>query len=343
MTRFSVEQRAIIRYLHNRGVTAYAIAADPAIHSSTRSVSRHIQTFQGRPDLEDEPRSGRPLVFDERTQRRLRRLIESGQYDNAEELLADRHLLRLPDTSVDTIRRALRRSGLVARKKLRRPRLTDEHRLRRLEWAHAHEGWTVDDWHRVLWSDEAKMSRTNGAVSEWVWRVPDTTNIEERCVIATVQGGGGHVFVWGCMTAEGVGSLFLIEGRLNAERYKAIMRDRMRGSMIRFFGNERAGIFQHDNDRKHTSHLVQNYLRRRRITVLPWPSQSPDMNPIEHLWADVKRRLRAREPFANLNAVWEALQGVWNETDADLCRRLVDSMPERVQAVIAARGGHTRF
>lgn len=101
-------------------------------------------------------------------------------------------------------------------------------------------------------------------------------------------------------------------------------------------------IFQHDNDPKHTSKVVQRYLKTKGVNVLPWPAQSPDLNPIENLWAILDTRLKHRkcnnedELFGVLKAGWEAL-------DPQILKNLVDSMSRRCQAVIDAKGMPTKY
>ena len=81
-----------------------------------------------------------------------------------------------------------------------------------------------------------------------------------------------------------------------------------------------------------------------RIKVLVWPPQSPDMNPIENLWRTIKIRL-AMNPskIKNKDDMWAKFEVIWNEVSKEDCRKLIDSMPERVQALLRARGGHTRY
>jgi hypothetical protein len=89
---------------------------------------------------------------------------------------------------------------------------------------------------------------------------------------------------------------------------------------------------------------VQEWLRQQKFDVLEWPSQSPDLNPIEHLWAIIKRRLNEydRAPTGMIE-LWERIQEQWNKITPDECLRLIDSMPRRVQAVLKAKGGWTDY
>jgi len=103
-------------------------------------------------------------------------------------------------------------------------------------------------------------------------------------------------------------------------------------------------IFQHDNDPKHTAKLTKEWFVNNGVTVLDWPSQSPDLNPIEHLWNEIDRRLRKLpSPISSKTNLWEQIQTVWNEIPQDFCAKLITSMPERVQDVIKARGFNTRW
>jgi len=96
-------------------------------------------------------------------------------------------------------------------------------------------------------------------------------------------------------------------------------------------------ILQHDNDPKHTSRAACTWLEAHHVATLAWPSQSPDLNPIEHFWAILKRRVREGAPLGSVDELWERLEHTWWAVEPSLCLRLVKSMPARIDAVIRAK------
>src|SRR5262249_57520321 len=101
---------------------------------------------------------------------------------------------------------------------------------------------------------------------------------------------------------------------------------------------------QQDNEPEHRGKRTKECLEDNRIRVLDWPAQSPDLNPMEHLWEEVKRRMGrlSKEPCSK-KELWDRLQDVWNNIEPSVCTKLIDSMPARVQAVLDAKGWYTRY
>uniref|UniRef100_A0AAR2L4R7 Tc1-like transposase DDE domain-containing protein n=1 Tax=Pygocentrus nattereri TaxID=42514 RepID=A0AAR2L4R7_PYGNA len=101
-------------------------------------------------------------------------------------------------------------------------------------------------------------------------------------------------------------------------------------------------IFQHDNDPKHTSKSTKECLHRNKIKTLEWPSQSPDLNPIEHLWGDLKRAVHRRCP-RNLSDLEGFCKEEWANIATSRCATLIGSYPKRLSAVIKAKGAATKY
>ena len=95
---------------------------------------------------------------------------------------------------------------------------------------------------------------------------------------------------------------------------------------------------------KHTSQHAYNWFMDQTFNVLDWPAQSPDLNPIEHLWNHVKKQLlkRPRRP-TGVHDLWDCLVEEWERIPVEVCRKLIESMPRRIEAVIKAKGGNTKY
>ena len=150
--------------------------------------------------------------------------------------------------------------------------------------------------------------------------------------------------VWGCMTWEGVGYAAKIDGRMDGDLYLQILKDELLNSLQYYDLNPSDIIFQQDNDPKHTCKKVKEWLEEQDFETMLWPAQSPDLNPIEHLWVYLKRRLAEYEhPPNGILQLWKRIQEVWKGIPVEECQKLIESMPRRVQAVVKAKGGYTKY
>ncbi len=189
-----------------------------------------------------------------------------------------------------------------------------------------------------MWSDETKINLFGSDGVKHVLRQPGE-EYKDKCVLPTVKHGGGSVMVWGCMSAAGTGELQFIEGTMNANIYCDILKKSMIPSLQRL--GHRA-VFQHDNDPKHTSKTTTALLKKLRVKVMDWPSMSPDLNPIEHLWGIFKRKVEERK-VSNIHQLRDVVMEEWKRTPVATCAALVNSMPKRVKAVLENNGGHTKY
>lgn len=164
------------------------------------------------------------------------------------------------------------------------------------------------------------------------------------CVVPTVKHGGGSIMVWGCMAASGVGKMFICEGRMNSEKYINVLENVLMPSLTRMFGDTNLDDvkFQQDNAPCHKSAMTMGWFKDNMVPVLDWPAQSPDLNPIEHLWGILKRKVREHS-ITSKRVLKNALLDEWNAITADECKKLVNSMPQRIAAVIKAKGGPTKY
>lgn len=150
--------------------------------------------------------------------------------------------------------------------------------------------------------------------------------------------------VWGCMAASGIGEMFVCEGRLNSTAYINVLKEALLPSFAAVFGDTNMdGVkFQQDNAPCHKSGQTMKWFKDNDIETLNWPPQSPDLNPIEHLWGILKHNIR-KYSITSKDMLRRRLKEEWNNISTKECQTLVNSMPKRVAAVIKAKGGPTKY
>ena len=156
----------------------------------------------------------------------------------------------------------------------------------------------------------------------------------------SVKHGRGNVMVWGCFGGGKVGDLYRVKGILKKEGYQYILQRHAIPCGRCLIGAN--FLLQQDNDPKHSSKLCNNYVGKKQsagiLSIMEWPAQSPDLNPIELLWEQLDCMVRKKCPSSQSN-LWEVLQEAWGEISSDYLKKLKTRMPKVCKAVIAANGG----
>ncbi|KAK3559140.1 hypothetical protein QTP86_005021 [Hemibagrus guttatus] len=239
-----------------------------------------------------------------------------------------------------TIRKRLGKNGLRGRVPRQKPLLSKMNIKPRLSFARKHLDDPQNFWENTLWTDETKIELFGRSVSHYVWRKSNTV-FQKKNITPTVKYGGGSVMVWGCSAASGPGRLAVINGSMNSAVYQKILKENVRPSVCDL-KLKRTWVLQQDNDPKNTSKSTSEWLKKNKMKTLEWPSQSPDLNPIEMLWHDLKKVVHARKP-SNVAELQQFCKDEWAKIPPQRCNRLIASYGKRLIAVVAAKGGPTSY
>ena len=252
-------------------------------------------------------------------------------------MIADKLGIRV---SAGTIRNALKALEFDSCIAARKPLLSTVHKQRRLDKALEWSRWPFRTFKKVMYSDESRFNLHVSDGKVRVWRQRGTRLDEANCV-TTVKGNGGGIMVWGCISYNGVGALALVEGNMDSIAYTQLMATHLHESASEL-GLDDDFIFQQDNATCHVSKYSREFFRENNVELLDWPAQSPDMNPIEHVWSYISIRL-AEKDIKNKKQLWEEIREIWNTIPLSYIRSLYDSIPRRCAAVIRAKGSWTKY
>ncbi len=237
--------------------------------------------------------------------------------------------------------RTLKQMGYSSRRPQQVPLLSAKNRKRRLQFAQAHQNWTTEDWKNVVWSDESRflLRHSDGRVR--IWR-REHESMDPSCLVSTVQAGyGGGVMVWGIFSWLTLGRLVPIEHRLNATAYLSIVADHVHPFMTTVYPSS-DGYFQQDNAPCHKAQIISDWFLEHdnEFTLLKWPPQSPDLNPIENLWDVVERKICIMDvQLTNLQQLRDAIVSIWTKISEECFQHLIESMPRRNKADLKAKRG----
>lgn len=337
MPRLSEPERNQAIGMLRAGMTAREVARRFNVHECT--VCRLHTRFRQTHVVSDRPRSGRPRVTTAEQDRHIR-LTHLRNRQLPATLTAEQtpgtHNNRISD---QTVRRRLREAHLHARRPYFGMILTPDRRRRRREWARTHQNWNLRRWATILFSDESRFCLSHADGRARVWRRAGE-RYADAAVIQRDRWGGPSVMVWAGVSAVHRTDLIPVAGNLTGVRY----RDEILRPVVVPLIQRHGLTFQQDNARPHTARVCTDFLAQQNIDVLPWPAFSPDLSPIEHLWDNLDRRVRRRQPPpGTVQQLLQALQEEWAAIPQPQIRTLINSMRRRITAVLQTHGGHTRY
>ena len=229
-----------------------------------------------------------------------------------------------------------------------KPRLSAENVVKRLVWAQLYKDWTVEDWKKVIWSDESSIWIVVSPRRQWAIRPPGE-RLNRKYVKKTFKSAQVKVMVWACFTGERLGPMIICDdGGVGANEYEDILYD----GLVSLFNDlleppedddtirvadENTFLFMQDNASCYKAHEVLKFLAENHVSIMEWPPQSPDLNSIENLWTDFKTRfhkwftelfIHASKSLETRYRYGEVLQEAWYSQGMEMVERLIEQCSE---------------
>ncbi|GFW84816.1 transposable element Tcb1 transposase [Trichonephila clavipes] len=157
------------------------------------------------------------------------------------------------------------------------------------------------------------------------------------CVMQRHTNSAPGIMEWISIGYHSHTPLVRIAGTLNSQRYIFEVLDPV---VLLYLQGLATTMFQQDNTRPHVARIVQRFFVNLQIQLLPWPTRSPDLSPIENMWSMVAQRLtQITPPAATPDQLWQRVEAAWSAVPHEHIQSLFESIPKRVAAVISNNGG----
>lgn len=323
---------------HKSGKSGHWIAKELGVNR--RTVRDVIARFEATGSPASGSRSGRPRATDEATDTQIAVTARVLKFTSPRRIITDLGL----DVSRQTVDRRLQQAGLFGRVARQKREYSAEERRKRLSFAEGYKDKTVEWWNTVLFSDEKCFYGRGFCGRTWVRRPVGEALNPEYCVHK--QAHPVKLNVWACFCAAGQGYCHIFNETMDKQMYKGILNTNLIPSARLHFSLDPPHVqqwhFLQDNDPKHKSRVVTEWLHNNGISTIDFPPYSPDLNPIENLWC-VMQRAVDEHSTSTVEELQDVVAAEWDKVDTDLMRNLVASMPARCRAVIEAEGWHTKY
>lgn len=330
MPTISLVKRGMVINMNKRGDSQRKIARDLKI--SRHGIQNILKKEKIGQTIKNMTKQCVPSKLSNREKRKIVIMSKKDHFLTANQI---RYACDLAEkVSVATVKRVLCSSKLFGRVATKKPSLTKKQIGSRLKWCKEKELWNETDWSRVIFSDESKIELIPKR-RQYVRRGPNENLLATN--ISKTKKFSPSIMIWGGIRSDGKRFIVKLNGTVNSLTYQNVL-----DVALPVLYSSRY-LLQQDGATCHSSRSTSDYMTRNQTRLLQgWPPQSADLSPIENLWDYLKDKVLLRKP--------ETVDELWKFTEEEFylipniyIKNLYASIPRRINAVIKAKGGNTKY
>jgi transposase len=295
---------------------------------SERTVGKKLGRLKRNLSLHSPQRLTRNDKFLNGDRRReIEEFLERNPFANAKDIIKG---LNYP-ISDRTMQRALEEMEYKYKSVRNIPLLQDHHQISRLDFARLNFN---KNWANVIFVDEVTFQTYTCPKNAYQNKYHRVTNPTPKHPL--------KIHAWAGISTKGISSLYLFTFNLTGIFYKRILKTKLLPFARDCFG-QRDWFLLQDNDPKHKSQVVKKFLENSNVQIIDnYPSCSPDLNPIENIWAIVKSEL-SKKSVKTLVQLRKSLRDIWNHLDQDVVDTIIASMPNRMNEIMNNNGSKINY
>jgi transposase len=334
----AIKERIIGMHLggHN-----YSIIARTLGSISVSCVRRTVIKYNDTGTVDDKRRSGAPRKTSITDDNLIYRIARRNPELSAQEITDTINSSLANHISRHTVNRRLIDRKLSSYVASRKPLLKPTDRIKRINFCRKILRMTDYQLKKIIFSDESNYAVINRKNRKLVRR-HQNEKYNMRFIVPRLQGGGGSVGIWGCITYDGPGLCSIYDGRMDQHKYIETLENHLIPTIDLYFGDKSELIFQQDNAPCHKAKTVKSWFEENQIQVIEWPARSPDLNPIENVWAIIDKKL-TKNPSTSIENLRLTLKSSFDALDVQYCQNLFNSIKKRCKLCIANKGGHIPY
>ena len=282
-SKFETQRQTILHFWQNNIRSAKEIHKQTNI--SLRTVENNLRKLKECNSIERKKGSGRPSKITQSLSRSIGQAVRRNSAISTRQLavkLQKTHNI-IASISHNTVWRHMRRKDYKSSVPLGTPMLTASHMEARMVWAQAHMN---DDWQHTMFTDETAFDLFRNKIRRW--------HKDGQRPIRKLPKSRQKVMAWGGISLKGKTPLFCFTDIMDGPYYTNILQPQLLPAVKKLHG--RNWRLQQDNDPKHTSRVAKDFIAKNRINLIEWPSNSPDLNPIENMWFIMKNNVEKKCP-----------------------------------------------
>ena len=185
--------------------------------------------------------------------------------------------------------------------------LQSKHKEKQLEFAQKYVAMSLDDWQKVIFTDEKQFNLMGNDAYVSVWMKNKQCYSQEVC--SNLKKG---LMVWGAIGPKGGLRLICLEGKVNAKIYCDMLEKDFFKEVEQDLPKD--FVFQQDNAPIHVATKTKEYFEKKKIHIMEWPALSPDLNPIKNIWGILAKEVyKNGQTYKNTSDLWDAICKAWYE------------------------------